>query len=187
MTGHVAFVLPGRGYGPLGPAIRLPRLAVEQSGAQSVDIRYRVLPDDDDPESWATLQRDVRDQIGLALTESEPTRVTFIAKSLGTVLLAGLPALPSLPSSVRAVWLTPILGREPVRAGIVAKSWPSLLVGGQADPFHEPGHHDAVAGAISAESLVLPGADHLLEVPGDVMATMAGFRLLTERVLAFAG
>jgi hypothetical protein len=37
-----------------------------------------------------------------------------------------------------------------------------------------------------APSLVLAGADHALEVPGDVRATLDRLRALTEAVIAFA-
>lgn len=182
---HLAIVLPGRGYGPLGPALRLPRLAVEQSGAEVLEIQYPMVPPADDPEAWGSLYRSVGDQVDAALSEMSPSRVTFIAKSLGTVVLASLSVERSLPPSVSAIWLTPIFGREAVRTGAVGKHWPSLLVAGEADQMHEPEHHAGVAAALAAGSLVLPRADHSLEVPGDVMATLEGFRALTETVLEF--
>lgn len=105
MNGHLAILLPGRGYGALGPALRLPRLAVEQSGAEVVEIDYGSVPAADDPESWERLYVSVAEQIGTAVSERNPSQLTFIAKSLGTIVLASLPAEVPLPSSVRAVWL----------------------------------------------------------------------------------
>ena len=185
VSGHLAIVLPGRGYGPLGPALRLPRLAIEGSGAQVLELQYPFVPAADDPHAWDRLHSSIADRLSSALSETSPSRVTFIAKSLGTVVLASLPSRVPLPASVKAIWLTPIFGRESVRRGAIAKNWPSLLVAGGADEFHEPKHHDGVAEALGAESLVLARADHLLEVPGDVMATLDGFRALTEKVLDF--
>lgn len=184
MAEHLAIVLPGREYGSLGPALRLPRLAAEQAGARVVEVSYPAVP----PEtSWDSLYESVAGQIDAALAGGAADRVTFVAKSLGTAVLAGLPSGLPLPAAVDAVWLTPIFGREPVRAGAVAKGWPSLLVAGAADSLHEGRHHDAVAAALGARSVILPGADHLLEVPGDVMATLEGWRLLTESVVDFLG
>ena len=184
MSGHLAIVLPGRGYGALGPAIRLPRLAVEQSGARVVEIEYPAVPDDDDPESWARLYASASEQVGAAISAARPSRVTFIAKSLGTIVLANMALAVPVPAA--AVWLTPIFGRADVRDGAVARGFPSLLVAGEADTFHSPARHEEVASAVQARSLILPRADHLLEVPGDVMATVDGFRLLSETVLSFA-
>lgn len=185
MTGHLAILLPGRGYGALGPALRLPRLAVEQSGAEVVEIEYGPVPVADDPESWQRLYVSAAEQISAAVAERNPSQLTFIAKSLGTIVLASLPAWVPIPFSARAVWLTPIFGRESVRRGVIAKNWPSLLVAGEADDLHEQRHHETVANALGAGSLVLPGADHMLEVPGNVLATWDGLRTLTEGVLDF--
>jgi predicted alpha/beta hydrolase family esterase len=181
---HLAIVLPGREYGPLGPALRLPRLAVEETGAEIVEVTYPTIPAADDARSWESLQQAVNRQI-ISHLSNPPDRITFIAKSLGTVVLSALPAGLPFPASVSAVWLTPIFGWERVRSGAVARAWPSLLVAGAADSLHEPQHHEAVAAAIGATSVVLPSADHLLEVPGDVMATLDGFRTLTESVRNF--
>jgi hypothetical protein len=184
VTSHLAIVLPGRDYGPLGPALRLPRLAVEQVGAEVAEVTYPTIPAADDAQSWATLQQAVNAQITCLLGE-RPDQITFIATSMGTVVLAALPPEVPLPPTVNAIWLTPIFGWERVRSGAIAKAWPSLLVAGAADSLHEPEHHDAVTNAIGARSVVLPRADHMLEVPGDVLATLDGFRTMTESVRDF--
>ena len=186
MPDHLAIVLPGRGYGPLGPALRLPRLAVEQTGAEVADVSYPSIPADHDQRAWESFHRAVADGVTSLLLASAPTRITFIAKSLGTIVLASLPAEVPIPGSVRAIWLTPIFGVETVRSGVIAQGWRSLLVAGEADSAHNNEHHNAVASAIGASSLVLPRADHLLEVPGDVLATLDGFRALTEAVIDFS-
>ena len=136
-------------------------------------------------DAWYGLADVVSSQVISFLSRSSPDRVTFIAKSLGTMVLAGLPDELALPPALKAIWLTPLLGEEQVRSRMLAKGWPSLLVAGGADAFHEPEHHDYVVKALRAFSLVLPKADHCLEVPGDVSATVEGFRSLTQAVLGF--
>lgn len=188
MSRHLAIVLPGREYGSLGPALRLPRLALDQLGATTVEVDYAATPPHrPGAHAVADISAAVAGQVRSLLARAAPQRVTFLAKSLGTVLLAGLPANLPLPDDVDACWLTPIFGQAAVRAGAVAKGWPSLLVAGEADELHVRAAHDEVAGALRAASLVLPRADHLLEVPGDVRATLDGLRALTEAVLSFAG
>jgi hypothetical protein len=112
--------------------------------------------------------------------------VTFVAKSRGTLVLAAMDPSVVGAGSVAAVWVTPLLGLEYVRTAIVARAWPSLLVAGSADPYHEAAEHDAVCRAIGSASLVIEGADHGLVVEGDVLATVDGFRRLAEATLAFA-
>jgi anti-sigma factor RsiW len=182
---HLAIMLPGAGYGTLGPALRLPRLAAEEAGAEVVEVEYPAPPAPDGQVRQQEFQDAVSSQVSSFLTGSAPDRVTFIAKSLGTVVLAGLPPSVPLPPLVRAIWLTPLFGREDVRTGAIGKGWPSLLVAGGADNYHKPEHHGYVAKALGASSLVLSRANHCLEVPGDVRATLEGFRSLTEAVLSF--
>jgi len=181
---HLAIVLPGQSYGPLGPAIRIPQLAVEQIGAEVVEVHYPELPATED-EPWDAFHSSVLDQVRAAVADARPDEITFVAKSLGTVALAALPPALLGRVPVRAIWLTPIFGQASVRAGAIAMGCPSLLVAGGADDLHAPLEHAAVAEALRAESLVIPRADHLLEVPGDVIATADGFRTLADQALGF--
>lgn len=179
MGGHLAIVLPGRAYPASGPALLVPLRALQQVGADSFTVRY---PADEGGEE---LEGAVARQVSAAVDEAQPDRVTFVAKSLGTVALAGLDA-SVLPSRVDAVWVTPIFRLERVRKGAVATGWRSLLVAGSADSEHLPDHHEAVRSALDAASVVLPGADHGLEVPGDLLATIEGWRRLGDAALTFA-
>ena len=60
-----------------------------------------------------------------------------------------------------------------------------LVVSGDADRWYDPAGTTAVVGATGGSSLVIAGANHSLEVEGDVLATIEGFRRLAEAVLAF--
>ena len=181
----MAIILPGSGYGALGPALRLPRLAIEEAGAETVVVEYPAQNAPRDPGWWEELHATVNGQVEMFMSEAAPARVTFVAKSLGSIALAALSSSVALPATVDAIWLTPIFGRDSVRAGAIAQGWRSLLVAGAGDELHEPAHHETVAAALGATSLILPRADHLLEVPGDVRATLDGFGALVEAVIAF--
>lgn len=85
-----------------------------------------------------------------------------------------------------AIWVTPLLGLDYVRTGVLAKGWPSLIVAGAADPYHDRAAHEAVCTQLSASQLVIDDADHGLVVAGDVRKTVDGFRALAEASLAFA-
>lgn len=185
---HLTIVLPGRAYGALGPAIRLPVLALEEVGAETAIVGYPAgaeLPEG--PSWWESFHRSVAGEVGALLAEKRPARVSFVAKSLGTVALAALPAGIAAGAVVEAIWLTPIFGQAEVRTGARDRRWRSLLVAGEADQLHEAEHHESVRRSLGAASLVLPGADHSLEVPGDVMGTIDGLRALAGAVLEFAG
>ena len=81
-----------------------------------------------------------------------------------------------------AVWLTPLLIRPDVVAGLNAASAPALLVGSRADPTWSDGEqpvNDVL------EVLELEGLDHSLQVEGDPAASLEVLRQVTERIGAF--
>ena len=88
----------------------------------------------------------------------------LLAKSLGTY------AAPlAAERGLAAVWLTPLLQVACCADAIAANPAPQLLVGGTADDIAwEPdvARHLAARGC---DLLEVPGADHALMVPGDVV------------------
>lgn len=187
MGTHLGIVMPGQGYGPQGPVLRYPALVLRQLGAEVRTVAYPDLDDQlDEVAQWRKFSSDVGRQVSAFVDEVQPERLTFVAKSLGTIALANLdPALLSAVSRTEAVWLTPLFGRPDVRDGAVARWWRSLIVAGAADRAHDAGAHAEVVAALGAESVVLDGADHSLEVAGDIETTVAHHRVLVERVLRF--
>src|SRR5271155_113141 len=142
MAAHLTIVLPGRGYGAHGPAIHFPRRALEDHGAETVVVEYRSGPQTVGVKlAMEAFHRTVSSQGAAFVEEARPARVTFLAKSLGTIALAALDDPRSLAASVDAIWLTPIFGQEPVRAGAIRHGLPSLLVAGEADALHVPERH----------------------------------------------
>jgi hypothetical protein len=180
-----AVVLPGGGYGPVGAVLRLPVLALEGAGARTVVVDYPSPGGARDARWWSAFGESVRSQVAVAVASAGSGRVTFVAKSLGSVALAGLDRAVVGAAVVDAIWLTPLFGEPEVRCGAIGLGWRSLLVAGGADTYHEPGYHDTVRRALGASSLVLGDADHSLEVPGDAVATADRFRQLAEAVTGF--
>lgn len=183
-TGTLLLTLSGRAYPVDGPAVLVPRRAI----AQADDVVEHVVAY---PPSAATppkgpapreLLDPVQEQLDRAIATHPGRRVVYLAKSLGGTLLSQLvnPAPDAL-----AIWLTPLLGRDYVREGIVGHGLRSLVVAGGADTHHEPAAHDAVVDALRCSSLVLADADHDLEVAGDVEATLERWRQLARAVIDF--
>ena len=186
MSAHLAVVLPGGNNDPWTPPVLLPSLALEQAGAAVERISYgeprpRGLGVDESAEFNAA----VLEQLTAVVAQHDPDRVTFVAKSRGTLFLAAMDA-GAIDCDIRAVWVTtPLVGLDYVRAGIIEKSWPSLLVAGGADPYHDPTSHAEICAELGADELVIPNANHGLVVEGDVLATVDGYRRLAEVSLAF--
>jgi len=186
VSDHLALVLQGGGAGPYTAPLLLPSLALEETGARVEVVAYpefrpQGLELEDAREFDEFVTRSVRELVGSGTW----TRITFIAKSRGTLYLAAM-SEPLPCDQVDAIWVTPLLGLDYVREGVLAKAWRSLVVAGGADPFHDSDAHTAVCRELRAEQLVIVDADHGLVVAGDVRRTVNGFRALAEASLAFA-
>jgi hypothetical protein len=183
VTNHLAIVLPGRGYTSIGAAIRVPVLALEQRGVIVEDVTYPAPRADGD--DWSATCQDVVAQIVERVSAARCDHLTFVAKSLGTRVLAAIASeLPAVPT-IDAIWLTPLFGHADVAVGAGATCWRSLLVAGTADAYHDPDGFDRVARTLRAATVLVDGADHSLEHPGDALATIETLRTVAAAVLAF--
>ena len=185
MRSRLVVVLPGSGYGPQGAALRFPLLAIEQMGsAVSTVIAYPQIPSGTaDPTS--AFADAVAEQVLPMILETSADEVVFVAKSLGTRALAGFShrLRPDLPAT--AIWLTPLFGEPEVRDRAAASGLRSLIVAGDADPYHDDAGFDLVASALDASTLLVADADHSLEVPGDAHASVRALAALTTAVIDF--
>ena len=188
MNESLIVVLPGGGYGPLGPALRFPILALRQiSDGETIEIGYPETGEDDPiPTRIEKLSTAVSDQMHAALERSTAADVVIVAKSLGTRALAAIASSLRRDRRISAVWLTPLFAVDDVRSAAARSGLRSLIVAGTADPHHDQNGFDAVRDALSAHALLIPDADHGLEIPGDVLATLDAMRALTSAVLDFA-
>jgi hypothetical protein len=186
MSDHLALVLQGGGAGPYTAPLLIPSLALEETGARVEVVPYpefrpKGLELEDAREFDQVVTRSLQDLLGTGMWN----RITFIAKSRGTLYLAAMSE--SLPCDrVDAIWVTPLLGFDYVREGIVTKSWRSLVVAGGADPYHDADAHAEVCRQVRAQELVIANANHGLVVVGDVRRTVSGFQALAEASLEFA-
>lgn len=134
---------------------------------------------------WGEFSAATAERMRTVLEERAWTDTVVVAKSMGTGVLAdaGSTLAANRP---RAIWLTPLFGNEPVERGAIGLGWPSLLVAGSADPLHDPAAFERVATALTANTLLVDGADHSLEVGGDAHASVAVMAQLVDAVAAFA-
>lgn len=185
VTAHIAVVLPGGNNDPWTPPVLLPSLALEAAGAVLERIPYgephpRGLGLEDSVEFNAA----VLERLLEVIDQHKPDRITFVAKSRGTLFLAALDQ--PFDCEVSAIWVTtPLVDLPYVRRGIVEKGWRSLLVAGSADPYHDAAVHADVCAALDADDLVIPNANHGLVIERNALATADGYREVARASLAF--
>jgi hypothetical protein len=178
---HLAIAFPGgylREVDPhAAPLAIVLRRALEEAGAVVEPIFYDDLLDMD------TFERGVRRDVDRLLEAHQPQSVTFVAKSLGTKALGIVCATMQPPEDTRLIWVTPVWKWDEAWAAAQAASWPSLyLVGLDDHDFHRPDRHSTMPG----ETVAIEGADHGLEIPGSIVATLDSWRTTAQAVTNFA-
>jgi hypothetical protein len=183
---HLAVYFPGGsipGQDPFDDRLAwITMRALEHAGAFVVPVRY-----DDDvlEQDGARFESGVRRELRGALAHHEPTRLTIVGKSRGTFALQIACAEQlTYPDDTRMIWLTPVWRSDEAWRAACANTIESLHVVGLADrEYHDPDRHAAVPG----ETVTIVGADHRLEVAGDVFATLDAWRMMANAVVRFAG
>ncbi len=188
-TDHVAVLLPGYGYRCFGPVLYYPTLSALSLGA---DVLWAEYAYDREPEyrrlrsterrEW--LASDSRAAVDSALAQRPYRRVTMIGKSIGTLAMGQLLSVDARLKAAKAIWLTPLLRNEELRERLGEVGNQSLFVSGSADPQYDP-EFAAVLRERSMSLLLFEGADHSLEVPGDVPRCLEIVRELADAVLGF--
>jgi hypothetical protein len=152
-----ALILPGRGYGPQLPLLYYGRRCLVDAGRQVQTLQW--------PSGGLGADCVVR-VLGEAVgaLPGGSTDLVLLGKSMGTH------AIPwAAEHGVPGIWLTPLLQAPAVRDALPSLPSGSLLVGGTADPTWDR----EVAASSGLPVLQLEGADHGLEIPGDVHRTIA--------------
>lgn len=125
---------------------------------------------------------DAAPMVRAAMAERPYRDVIVIAKSLGTLTLAHLVADGIIPPSARLVWAPPLLNRDSVVAAISSHSGPSLLVIGTLDLEHDRIQLETLGIPAHVDVAILDGADHSLDIPDDVRASIGALATVVDRI-----
>lgn len=152
-------VLPGSRYTPDGPLLFFAAQVALMRGWEVRQVWWEVPDVDSDAEevAWVGAQLE-------AAVDGYPGRVLVVAKSLGT-----LAAAVAATHAYEAAWLTPLLTEPDLAEPLLTYPAAQFVLIGSEDPYLDQGVLDALPG----ERLVVPG-DHILRVPGDAAAMVAG-------------
>ena len=184
-TPHLALVLPGLGYTCDMPLLYYTARQLRDLGADVLQVDYdyrrpasRALSDD---EQTGRLLADATAAWRAGRAERAYEQVTLVGKSLGTLALAHLLAHERGGGQVRAIWFTPLWHEASVREQLLGARRPALVVIGTADPAYEA----ATAQAVRGEILVIEGAGHSLDIPGEVVRSVQALERVVRAVHAF--
>ena len=182
-TTRLAVIFPGVGYTAQGPLLWYTRLVLQQWGADvlAVEYEYGRRPEfaTCGVEQSVWLASDVGAACGVASRQRRYKQVALAGKSLGTLALGNLIA-DSMMTMATAIWLTPLIKRPELREQILAWHGRSLFVIGTADPQYDATLWNDLIQKTGGQSLVVEGADHGMDVPGDVERSLAALNRVLQ-------
>ncbi len=137
------------------------------------------------PEALPDLLQECQQALRGALAARRYPRIGLVGKSLGAGLVAYLCRQESALAEARAAFLTPPLGSPMFDPLFQELPGPALVAIGTADRFYDAAALQALQAARPFELLVVPGADHSMDVEGDLGASLEAVRRVVEGVVGF--
>ena len=176
-TDRLAVLLPGLGYTLDMPLFYYTEDLVLARGWDILRVEYAYnrpeFQEMPQAERARWLLADATAAYRAGLAQGQYESIALIGKSLGTLAMGHLLTMADQPAAAsRAVWLTPLLGNDRLREQIGRFGGPSLFVIGTADPHYDAAILEEVRAATDGETVVVPDADHGMDVPGDAVASV---------------
>jgi hypothetical protein len=166
-------LLPGVRYFSQAPLLWFAREVAQARGWSVLELSERA-PAGADPFDW------MRDRAARALDAAQAETVAVVGKSLASV------AAPLVTErGLSAAWLTPLLDRPEVVDAINRSTALTLLVGSPDDPTWAGDEPPIEPAGDEIEVISLPGLDHSLQAPGDLVESLDVLRRVTLAIDLF--
>lgn len=187
-TRHLGIILPGYRYSvEMAPLYYAGRILLDQ-GADVLRVEYAYYRTDfmEQPESeqdkW--ISSDVFAACTAGLSYRSYEKITLVGKSLGTIAMGHL-LRDSRFQGATCVWETPLLTVEWLCSQIDQVRPRSLFVIGTADQFYKRDLLERLVSVTKGESVVLEGANHALEIPGDIPKSLRALEQIVQALQGF--
>jgi predicted alpha/beta-hydrolase family hydrolase len=180
-------VLPGLRYGPDGPVLYHLAKRLQGAGWDTLGLTYGFQAAMAFPwtDHAAETLSECAAAFGEALARRAYPRLGVAAKSLGTILLVQMCSQGVVPDGAHMAYLTPPLGNPIFDSALGETLQPAYLAIGTRDSFYDAAAVEAAAGRPRTYVRVLEGADHGLDVAGDLAATLRVVGQVVEDAAGF--
>ena len=191
-TGKLALFFPGRGYTSAMPLLYYPTRLAVSLGAEALWIDYSLMrapaANSMNPEvqlRW--LAADSSAALRAALARHSYREILLVGKSLGTLVLAHLALNEPVLKDAKYVWLTPLVRNAYLQPAVEQARPASLFIQGSGDPHYEAAGLARLESASGGQVLLVPEANHSLEIPGDLPASLQAVQQALQAISAFTG
>jgi hypothetical protein len=185
---HLGIVLPGYRHSADRSDLYYAAHILTDRGADVLRVEYAYprtnmmqLPD---AEQDAWIAADARAACNKALAERPYEKITLIGKSLGTLGMGHLLADERLRGA-QCVWSTPLLGVPWLVERIREVKPRSMFIVGTADGHYKPDVLKQLVEATGGRATIIEGANHGLEIPGDIDRSLRAVEQIVHELQAF--
>jgi hypothetical protein len=187
-TKHLGIILPGYRYSSEMPPLYYAGRILLEGGADLFRIEYMYyrtnFPKQTESEQDKWLSSDIFAACEAALSHGSYEKITLVGKSMGTIAMGQVLADARFQNA-RCVWLTPLLTMDWLYSRIEQTHPRSLFVMGTADRFYKPDVLKGLEHATGGRSLVIEGANHALEIPGDIPRSLVVLDQMVQALQEF--
>jgi pimeloyl-ACP methyl ester carboxylesterase len=175
-TTRLGIVLPGLGYSADMPLLYYSTRLLLDHGADVLQLRanymtaeFEALPGEERAR-WT--HADATALVHAGLVERDYEQITLVGKSIGTLAMAHILSTEPRFAKAAALWLTPLLHRPRLVEAARKHHGPSLLIAGTDDSVYDAAALAQIREATGAETFVVEGADHGMEIAGDLVRSV---------------
>ncbi|NIS82541.1 MAG: hypothetical protein GTO14_20575 [Anaerolineales bacterium] len=178
---------PGDNYGVDGPLLYYPAKLLRSEGWDTLAITYgyQTKMEAISLETIPGLIEECLAAVRYLLSEGTYVRVGLVGKSLGASVVAHLCQVESGLHFARSAFLNPPLGHPFFDATFRDTRQDAYLATGTADRFFNTETLESLRQARPYELTVIEHADHSMDVPGDLKASLQAVERVVEEVVAF--
>ncbi len=176
-TDKVALVFPGLAYNTTMPLLHYTIQAILTSGLNVLTVDYDYSNNTEFLElpirpraDWVT--RDVEAALRIVTEVGKQEVVCLVGKSLGTLAVGHLLETYENLRDVKTIWLTPLIKNPELMEQMLSYMKDAVLVIGTKDAHYDSDIIDRLNATTLLSGVVVEGANHSLEIEGDVTKSL---------------
>lgn len=186
----ICIMLPGLGYTTQRPLFHYATGLFLNHHVDVLQIHYQFAKNEKykklpyaEQEQW--MYDDVRAVTDEVLKNTNYEQFFILGKSIGTISMAKAWSEKSFVQNACGIWLTPLVKIDEVYKAMLNSHRPSLCVLGDKDHHFNVERVSSLKNNPLVRTFVVPGADHSLEIGGEIFASIEALKEVMKQVEDF--
>jgi predicted alpha/beta-hydrolase family hydrolase len=178
---------PGHRYGVDGPLLYYPSELLGATGWDTLALSYGFQSAMMDPQEYGLreIMSECQTALAAVLAKRDYPHIGLVGKSLGTGIIAQLCYTMDQLGTAQAAYLTPLLGTPFFDPLVIQTSQPAFLAMGTKDRFFDQDALEHLLVQKPMEYVLVEGADHSMDVAGDLAGSIAAVKMVVGKVVDF--